>query len=689
MLDAKPLPVSREAASAELHGLREAIRTADTAYHQDDAPEITDPAYDALVRRERAVAAAFPDLTGPERPVGASPSPAFDAVRHITPMLSLGNAFRLDEARAFFDRVREALGPSVRFVCEHKIDGLSLSITYRHRRLDTAATRGDGVEGENVTPNARTIPDIPHALPEGAPDLIEIRGEVYMAAVDFTSANERRAEAGKEPFSNLRNAAAGSLRHSDPEETRLRGLRFRAYGLGHASTPIADGEERLLSVLASWGFDVPRSSPPTADFAAIAAFHAEAERERPTLGFDIDGTVVKVERFAQRGLLGSTGREPRWAIALKFPAQRAQTRLLGIRIQVGRSGVLTPVADLEPVVVGGVEVTRATLHNEDAVRRLDLRPGDTVTVERAGDVIPKVVGRADAGTDRPGGDGRWTMPETCPACGSIAARDPRGVAVRCTNAMSCAATTLARFTRLVGRDVLDIDGLGAEGLADLLTLEVLHAPADLYRLRRHRTLLERAPGWGEASVANLLRAIEARRTVPLDRVLISLGIREVGHTACRAIAEHYRTAAASLAAMRACATDPAARLALTEIDGLGPIMADEVASWFSEPRNVAALDDLLTEISVVDRPQATAGSAPLKGKVVVFTGTLSTTTRDAAEARARQLGAATAGSVSARTSILVVGEKAGAKRAKADELNRRGAAIQVLDEDAWNALAAA
>lgn len=689
--DARPFPVSRDAAAcAELHALREAIRTADAAYHRDDAPEITDPEYDALIRREQAIAAAFPDLAASERPIGALPSPAFEAVRHITPMLSLGNAFSLSEAGAFYDRVREAIGPSVRFVCEHKIDGLSLSLTYRDRRLDTAATRGDGAEGENVTPNARTIPDIPHTLPEGSPDLIEIRGEVYMAAEDFASANERRAETGKEPFSNLRNAAAGSLRHSNPEETRLRGLRFRAYGLGHASAPIADGEERLLTVLASWGFPVPRSSPPTADFAAIVAFHAEAGRERPTLGFDIDGTVVKVERLAQRELLGSTGREPRWAIALKFPAQRAQTRLLGIRVQVGRSGVLTPVADLEPVVVGGVEVTHATLHNEDAVRRLDLRPGDTVTVERAGDVIPKVVGRADADADRPGRGGRWTMPETCPACGSIATRDPRGAAVRCTNLMSCQATTLARFTRLVGRDVLDIDGLGGKGLLDLLKLEVLHAPADLYRLRQYEALIERAPGWGETSVVNLLRAVEARRSVPLDRLLISLGIREVGHTACRAIAERYRTAEASLAAMRACAASPAARRELTGIDGLGPIMADEVAAWFSEPQNVAALDDLLTEISVMDRPDAApSGPVPLKGKVVVFTGTLSTTTRDAAEALARRLGATTSGSVSAKTSILVAGEKAGAKRAKADELNRKGAGIQVIDEADWNRLAAA
>lgn len=606
-------------------------------------------------------------------------------------MLSLGNAFSLDEARAFYDRMREATGPSVRFVAEHKIDGVSLSLTYRHHRLDTAATRGDGVEGENVTPNARTIPDIPHVLPEGAPDLIETRGEVYMAAEDFTAANERRVEAGKEPFSNLRTAAAGSLRHGDPEETRLRRLRFRAYGQGHASPPIADGEERLLAVLVSWGFDVPRSSPPAADFAAIAAFHAEAERERPMLGFDIDGTVVKVELFAQRELLGNTGRKPRWAVALKFPAQQAQTRLLGIRIQVGRSGVLTPVADLEPVTVGGVEVTRATLHNEDAVRRLDLRPGDTVTIERAGDVIPKIVGLADADTVRPDRGGRWTMPATCPACGSIAARDPRGVAVRCTNAMSCQATTLARFTRLVGRDVLDIDGLGGKGLLDLLKLDVLRAPADLYRLHRHRTLIGRAPGWGGTSVANLLRAIEARRSVPLDRVLISLGIREVGHTACRAIAEKYRTTDASLATMRACATTPAARLALTGIDGLGPIMADEVAAWFSEPQNVAALDDLLTEINVVNLPETAAPSGPaaLKGKVVVFTGTLSTTTRDAAEALARQLGATTSSSVSAKTSILVAGEKAGAKRAKADELNRKGASIQVIDETDWNKLAAA
>lgn len=688
--DTTPLPPDHGAARAELRELREAIRAADLAYHRDDAPEITDPDYDALVRRERAVAAAFPDLADGERPVGAPPSPLFAQALHIAPMLSLANAFTLDEARAFHDRMRDALGPSVRFVPEHKIDGLSLSLTYRERRLATAATRGDGTVGEDVTANARTIPGIPHALPDGAPDLIEIRGEAYMAAEDLAAANARRAQARKEPFANLRNAAAGSLRHGDPEETRLRKLRFKAYGLGRASAPVADGEETLLAALAAWGFDVPHHGAPGTDFDAIAAFHAQAERERAALGFDIDGTVVKVERFALRDALGATGREPRWAVALKFPAPKAQTRLRRIVVQVGRSGVLTPVADLDPVAVGGVVVARATLHNEANVRRLDLRPGDTVIVERAGDVIPKVVGRAAADADRPDRGARWTMPQACPACGSIAARDPRGAAVRCTNAMTCAASTLARFARLVGRDVLDIDGLGEGRLEDLLTLDVLHGPADLYRLHRHRARIERAPGWGEVSSAKLLQAIEARRSVPLDRLLISLGIREVGHTACRLIAERYRTAGAALAAMRDCATDPAARAALTRIEGLGPVMADEVAAWFSEPRNTAALDDLLTEIGVASLPVAApAGPAPLAGKTVVFTGALSTTTRAEAEALARQLGAATAGSVSAKTSILVVGDKAGSKRAKADQLNRQGANIQVIDETAWNKLAAA
>ena len=693
-LDAKPLPRNLEAARDELRELRQAIRAADLAYHQHDAPKITDPEYDALVRRERAVAAAFPNLSVSERPVGAPPSTAFPAIHHLVPMLSLANAFSLEDAAAFYGRARDACGPSVRFVCEHKIDGLSLSLTYRNRRLDTAATRGDGTEGEDVTPNAATIPDIPHALPDGAPDLIEIRGEVYMAAEDFAAANERRTETGKEPFANLRNAAAGTLRNGNPEETRRRRLRFRAYGLGHASVPVADGEEGLLAVLASWGFDTPRSSPPAADFKTIVAFHAKAGEERPALGFDIDGTVVKVENFAQRQALGSTGREPRWAVAIKFPAARAQTPLKAILIQVGRSGVLTPVADLDPVIVGGVEVSRATLHNEATVRRLDLRPGDLVTIERAGDVIPKVIGRAalpgeDADAPRPGT--RWTMPETCPACGCMAVRDPGGAAVRCTNGMSCEATTLARFARLVGRDVLDIEGLAGKKLADLLTLKVLRTPADLYRLHRHRALIERAPGWGAVSVAKLLQAVEACRSVPLDRLLISFGIREVGHTASRLIAERYRTAGAALAVMRASAADALARRALTDLPGMGPVMAGEVAAWFSQAQNVEALDDLLTEISVVDLPTAAAptGPAPLAGKVVVFTGTLSTTTRDAAEARARELGATTSGSVSAKTSILVAGDKAGSKRAKADELNRKGASIQVLDEDGWNRLAGA
>ena len=688
--DTKPLPRNLEAARVELVELREAIRSADTDYHRHDAPKISDAEYDALLRRERAVAAAFADLAEYRRPVGPSPSPAFAAVAHITPMLSLANAFSLAEAEAACSRIKDVCGPGIRFVSEHKIDGLSLSVTYRNRRLDVAVTRGDGREGEDVTPNAATIADIPHALPDDAPDLIEIRGEVYMAAADFAAANERRAAFGKPAFVSLRNAAAGSLRHSDPEETRRRRLRFRAYGQGHASVPVADSEESLLDRLVSWGFDVPRRSPPSSDFADILAFHARAERERPTLGYDIDGTVIKADGFTDRERMGSTGREPRWAVALKFEAQQAQTRLRGIRIQVGRSGVLTPVADLEPVVVGGVTVASATLHNEGVVRQLDLRPGDMVTLQRAGDVIPKIVGRVDADASQPDRGERWTMPNTCPACGSIAARDQGGSATRCTNAMSCQATTLARFARLVARDVLDIDGLGGRGLEDLLTLDVLRTPADLYRLHRHQALIGRAPGWGEVSVTNLLRAIETRRSIPLDRLLISLGIREVGHTACRAIAERYRTIDAALATMRATATDATARQSLTDIPGMGPVMASEVASWFSEPRNVQALDDMLTEVTVLNLPGAAApsGPAPLKGKIVVFTGTLTTTTRDAAEAMARQLGAATSGSVSAKTTILVAGEKAGSKLAKADALNQKGASIQVIDEAAWNKLAA-
>jgi DNA ligase (NAD+) len=679
------------AAADEMEALRSRAAQAEAAYHRDDEPIMPDPVYDAIRQRETALAKQYPTLAK-AIPVGAPAKEGFRAVPHGIPMLSLENGFGKDDLTEFVEQVNTALRtglnqPSARaaFAIEHKIDGLSLSLTYHGRRLALALTRGDGAEGEDVTANARTIVGIPATLPQGAPDMIEIRGEAYLAKSDFDAANNRRVRLGKDPFANTRNAAAGTIRHHDPEETRARKLRFAAYGIGATSNTVASTEGGLLCVLGSWGFETAwmGAGRPTTVEELWTTFE-EIGKARAELDHEIDGAVVKVERLADRATLGTTGHSPRWAIALKFPAERATTVLSGIDVQVGRTGTLTPVARLEPVRVGGVTVTSATLHNADHVNTLGLAPGDIVEIERAGDVIPRLIGRA---AGQPPAPNPWKMPTACPACGGRTIREAGKAATRCSNAMSCPASALARFGHITARDVFDIDGLGDGKLESLIGMGLLKQPADLWRLRHHRNTIRSAAGWGVISVDALLSSIETRRSMPLHRLITSLGIREVGRTASRLIAERYRTLPETLAAMAGSAIDPAKQNELAGIAGMGPVMASEVAAWFAEPSNAEALAELLKEIRIVDQAIATpvAGSA-VTGKSIVFTGKLHASTREQAWETARALGAQPSESLSATTDILVVGEKAGSKLTRAKALKAKGSKIEVMTEAEWTQL---
>ncbi len=678
-----PFTVAAHEADAkhQLASLQRHERKMAIAYHQHDAPIATDEAYDSNIRAQKTIKEAYPALNQTHLPVGAPASPAFKSVKHLSPMLSLDNAFNIDELNTFKSKTNARTGNDLIYDIEYKIDGVSLSLVYENRVLSRAVTRGDGQEGEIVTDNAKTIAGIPSALPPNAPDLLEIRGEVYMLRSDFHAANERRRQSGKVPFANLRNAAAGSLRHHDPEETRARNLKFAAYGVGHSSAAFAADELALLATLKSWGL-------PTADiFEAgttlidMATALINANKSRATLDYDTDGLVIKVARFNDRVSLGATGHSPRWAIAYKFPTERAETKLLSIDIQVGRSGTLTPVARLCPVYVGRVTVSNSTLHNAHIIATLDLRPGDTVIVERAGEVIPKIVGRRDdPTTDR---QAPWRMPDTCPACGSKVLKNQDEAAYRCGNAMSCPASTVSRFEHLVSRDVLDIDGLAGSGIETLIGAGLLRTAADLYRLKHHKTTIANQPGWGPHSTAKLIDAIEARRTLPLQRLLVALGIRECGRTASREIAQTFKTLANTLDIMKHANDGDYGHAKLIAINGIGTIMANEIATWFDQPANLEALEDLLGEIKVEEAAVEPIKQTSLTGKTIVFTGTLSIGTRPEAEAKARSLGAKTSSSISAKTDILVVGDGGGKKRGTAQALNEAGAKIDIITEAEW------
>jgi DNA ligase (NAD+) len=680
-----------EEAAAELERLAAEIRRHDEAYFQKDAPLISDADYDALRRRNDAIEARWPELRREDSPsfrVGVAPASAFAKVVHRVPMLSLANAFDEADVAEFVARVRRFLGlaedATPDFLAEPKIDGLSASLRYEDRRLVVAATRGDGQEGEDVTANARTIAEIPKRLPPDAPAVLEIRGEVYMRRADFIVLNERRAAAGEPIFANPRNSAAGSLRQLDPAVTASRPLRFFAYTWGEVSEPIAPTIRSARERLEAWGFTLNEPARPAASVEALLAYHQAMMEARASLPFDIDGVVYKVDRLDLQDRLGFVSRSPRWAIAHKFPAEQATTRIADIIVQVGRTGALTPVAVLDPVTVGGVVVARATLHNEDEIARKDIRIGDTVVIQRAGDVIPQVVSVV---ADRRPADSRpFVFPDRCPQCGSLAIRE-EGMAVRrCTGGLICPAQAVERLRHFTSRDAFDIEGLGDKHIRAFHADGMIAGPADIFRLfarngRDFPPLAER-DGWGERSAEKLFEAIEKRRRIGLDRFIYALGIPQVGLATARLLALHYGSLAAWRQGMIAAADEAGpAHADLLAIDQIGPAVAGDLVGFFAEPHNLAVLDELEREVTVEDHVAPRVKASPVLGKTVVFTGTLETMARPEAKARAEALGAKVAGSVSGKTDYVIVGADAGSKADKA-----RALGVKVLSEQEWLAL---
>ncbi|PXW70392.1 DNA ligase (NAD+) [Loktanella sp. PT4BL] len=687
-------------ARAELAWLAEQIAAANRAYHRDDAPEISDADYDALKQRNAAIEAHFPSLKRADSPsdvVGAEVAEGFGKVRHAVRMLSLGNAFADEDVHEFDTRIRKYLGlaadTALRYTAEPKIDGLSLSLRYENGVLMQAATRGDGETGENVTANARTIADIPTEISD-APAVLEVRGEVYMSHDDFAALNARQAESGGKKFANPRNAAAGSLRQLDAEITKSRPLRFFAYAWGELSAPLGDTQSDAIAQLASFGF-VTNPLTRTCDSPDELLQHYKTiEAQRATLGYDIDGVVYKVDDLALQKRLGFRSTTPRWAIAHKFPAELAWTRLEAIDIQVGRTGALSPVARLQPVTVGGVVVSNATLHNEDYIagrdgngapirEGRDIRVGDWVQVYRAGDVIPKI---SDVDLARRPEDAvPYVMPKTCPECGSDAIREEGDAVRRCTGGIICPAQAVEKLKHFVSRAAFDIEGLGAKQVEQFYADGWITTPADIFTLRaRYGTgvqQLKNREGWGEKSASNLFDAIDEKREIPLARVIFSLGIRHVGENSAALLANHYTSWDAFEQAMTTAEIGAGAAWEdLIGIDGVGTVMATSLVTTMQQEAERASIDRLIAELSVQDA-EARATDSPVAGKTVVFTGTLERMTRAEAKARAESLGAKVSGSVSAKTDILVAGPGAGSKAKKAADLG-----VETMDEDAWLAL---
>lgn len=685
--------LTEEQAAAELERLAREIAEHDRHYHQLDAPVISDAEYDALGRRNRALEARFPGLVrddSPSRRVGAAPAQGFRKVRHAQPMLSLDNAFDDEDVAGFHGRIRRFLGLDgdavIDVVAEPKIDGLSAALLYEGGVLVRGATRGDGETGEDVTNNLRVTGDVPHRLSgRGVPERLEVRGEVYMRREDFLALNRAQENAERQVFANPRNAAAGSLRQLDPGITETRPIRFFGYAWGEVSAPIADTLWEARQRLAEWGFTLNEPARRCEALEAALDHYRDLEEARAMLPFDIDGVVYKVDRLDWQNRLGMVSRSPRWAVAHKFPAEKARTVLKSIGIQVGRTGALTPVARLEPVTVGGVVVSNATLHNEDEIERKDVRPGDTVVVQRAGDVIPQIV--TVVRERRPKGAKAFAFPDVCPECGSAAVREEDGVARRCTGGLICPAQAVERLRHFVSRNAFDIEGMGEKQILAFWERNVVREPADLFTLESRDGAgaidppLREWEGWGETSVRNLFAAIDRRRNVGIERFLYALGIRHVGQATARLLSRHYETLDRLLEAMtEARDRDGEAYRDLVDIDGIGRKVAEVVVGFFSEPHNGRAIGDLRDRVRVRDAEPVESGSE-IAGKTVVFTGTLETVTRAEAKARAEALGAKVSGSVGARTDYVVAGPGAGSKLKKARELD-----VIVLNEAEWFAL---
>ena len=702
------------------------IRRHDEAYYQKDAPTVTDAEYDALRKRHKEIEERFPDLrTFDSLMVGAAPARGFAKVRHAVPMLSLQNAFSAEDVAEFVARIRRFLNlkddEAVIFTAEPKIDGLSMSLRYEDGALVTAATRGDGSEGEDVTANVRTIKEIPHALKgRKIPSVCEIRGEIYMTKSDFLALNKRQAAAEEQVFANPRNSAAGSLRQKDPSVTASRPLHFFAYSWGEIADKAAPTQSGMVEWLGKIGFEINPLAKVARSVDEMLAFHRDIETRRAKLNYDIDGVVYKLDRLDWQERLGFVSRSPRWAIAHKFAAERATTVLRGIEIQVGRTGALTPVAKLEPVTVGGVVVQNASLHNEDYIKGIgndggpirggtDIRIGDTVTIQRAGDVIPQIV---DVVLEkRPKNAKRYQFPEVCPACGSHAVREEGEAVRRCTGGLICPAQQVERLRHFVSRGAFDIEGFGDTYAELFFDKRLVRNPADIFTLRdrlgdvraavfekreaqarereektgkkRKKTLSEAERNYND--IENLFAAIVARRNISLDRVIYALGIRHIGETNARLLARHYGTMEALRDAVRA-AVPPSGEKGdkgndawqeLNATEGVGSVVAEAVVEFFKEPRNVQALDALLKEIEITPMEEVRCDT-PVAGKTVVFTGALEKMTRDEAKAMAERLGAKVAGSVSKKTDYVVAGPGAGSKLADA---KKHG--VATLTEDEW------
>jgi DNA ligase (NAD+) len=679
--------LTRAEAEKELARLAAEIAYHDKLYYQLDAPEISDAAYDALVIRNRAIEQRFPELKRPDSPsarVGAAPAAGFAKVTHSRPMLSLDNAFTPEDVTDFLGRIRRFLklepDADIEMVAEPKIDGLSAALTYENGRFVQGATRGDGMVGEDITRNLATIADLPKKL-EGRHlgKLIEVRGEVYMSRADFQRLNKSREAAGEPLFANPRNAAAGSVRQLDPAITASRPLHFFAYAEGESSGATDDCKTHwdFLDRLKEWGFAVNPLAKLCADEKELLTFYRKLGERRAELGYDIDGVVYKVNRRDWQERLGFVGRAPRWALAHKFPAERAETKLKAIRIQVGRTGALTPVAELEPITVGGVVVSRATLHNEDEIARKDIREGDWVVVQRAGDVIPQIVEVVK--NRRPHGSKPYKFPHTCPVCGSRAVRELEEAVRRCTGGLVCPAQAVERLKHFVSRRAADIEGLGEKHIQAFWDDKLLKTPVDIFRLHEHEAELVKREGWGEQSVKKLLAAIEARRKLPLDRFIYALGIPQVGEQTAKLLARHYESFEAWRDAMIAAQKEgSAAYQDLDAIEGIGPSVANDIVAFFGEPHNREVLAQLAREIEIQDYKAPRAGRSPIAGKTVVFTGTLETMGRNEAKAKAESLGAKVSGSVSSKTDFVVIGADPGSKAKKAAELG-----VKMLSEKEW------
>jgi DNA ligase (NAD+) len=692
MPEKSPDQLSLAEAKAELKRLAKEIAEHDERYHGQDAPTISDAEYDALRLRNAAIEERFPELVLAETPskrVGAAPQEKFGKVQHRVPMLSLGNAFAEKDITEFLGRVRRFLNlpeaTEIEVMAEPKIDGLSISLRYENGKLVQAATRGDGAEGENVTANVKTIGDVPEKLTGKAPAVLEVRGEIYMSHKDFAKLNEKQSQEGDRTFANPRNAAAGSLRQLDSSITAARPLRFFAYAWGEAPELPGKTQWDVVMGFKKLGFPVNPLMKLCRSSEELLAHYRSIEERRADLGYDIDGVVYKVNRLDWQARLGFVSRSPRWAIAHKFAAEKATTVLEGIDIQVGRTGALTPVARLKPVTVGGVVVSNATLHNEDEIARKDLRIGDTVTVQRAGDVIPQIV--AVIVEKRPRGAKPYEFPKVCPACGSHAEREERDtgktdVVRRCTGGLICPAQRVERLKHFASRNAFDIEGLGDKIIEEFYHDGLIQSPSDIFTLaaRNERALkkLKDREGWGEASVRKLFDAIDQRRSIALDRFVFALGIRHVGDTTARVLARSYGSAEHFRDQMIAASHHEEEALnELNALDGIGPVVAEAITQFFGEGHNIEVVNDLLKHVTPTPLA-AVAVSSPVSGKTVVFTGTLELMTREEAKSMAERLGAKVSGSVSKKTDLLVAGPGAGSKLKEAEKHG-----VEVIDEAEW------